>query len=68
MGAAIVAFLATNLAVALMMLGALYLNFKLPKAYRTGGVMLTGGVASAIILVAVTAISAWGLASKWVVA
>lgn len=61
----IVAFLATNLSVALMMLGALYLNFKLPRAYRTRWPVLIGGVVSAMILAAVTAISAWGLASQW---
>ena len=61
----IVAFLATNLAVVMMMLGALYLNFKLPKLYRTHWVMLIGSVVSAIILAVVTVISAWGLASKW---
>ena len=49
----------------LMMLGALYLNFKLPKLYRTHWVMLIGSVVSAIILAVVTVISAWGLASKW---
>jgi hypothetical protein len=57
----IVAFLATNLGVALAMLAALYLNFQLPPAYRTRWWMLAGGVASAAILVIVSAISGFGL-------
>jgi len=57
----IVAFLATNLGVALAMLAALYLNFQLPPAYRTRWWMLAGGVASAAILVIVSAISGVGL-------
>ena len=61
----IVAFLTSNLAVALMMLGALYLNFKLPRAYRTRRVMLVGGIVAAMILALITIVSGWGLAMKW---
>lgn len=61
----IVAFLATNLGVALAMLAALYLNFQLPRAYRTRWWMLAGGIASAVILVVVTSISGIGLWNEW---
>jgi Mn2+/Fe2+ NRAMP family transporter len=57
----IVAFLATNLGVALAMLAALYLNFQLPPAYRTRWWTLAGGIASAVILVVVSAVSGIGL-------
>jgi hypothetical protein len=59
---AIVSFLATNAGVAVAMLAALYLNFQLPPLYRTRWWMLAAGVASAAILVAVSAISGWELA------
>jgi hypothetical protein len=57
----IVAFLTTNLAVALSMCAALYLNFQLPRVYRTRWWMLVGGILSAVILLAVAAISGAGL-------
>jgi Mn2+/Fe2+ NRAMP family transporter len=57
----IVAFLTTNLAVALSMCAALYLNFQLPRGYRTRWWMLIGGILSAIILLAVATISGAGL-------
>jgi Mn2+/Fe2+ NRAMP family transporter len=57
----IVAFLATNLGVALAMLAALYLNFQLPRAYRTHWWMLAGGVAAALILLVVSVISGIGV-------
>ena len=57
----IVAFLATNLGVALAMLAALYLNFQLPRAYRTRWWMLAGGVAAALILLVVSVISGIGV-------
>ena len=53
----IVAFLATNLGVALAMMAALYLNYQLPRAYRTRWWMLVGGVLSAIVLLAVTLVT-----------
>ncbi len=59
---AIVSFLATNAGVAVAMLAALYLNFQLPPRYRTRWWMLAAGIASAIILVAVSAVSGWELA------
>jgi len=58
---AIVAFLATNAGVAVAMLAALYLNFQLPPRYRTRWWMFAGGVASAVILVAVSVVSGWEL-------
>lgn len=57
----VVAFLTTNLAVALSMLAALYLNFQLPPAYRTRWWMLIGGVLSAAILLAVSFTSGFGV-------
>ncbi len=57
----IVAFLTTNLAVALSMCAALYLNFQLPPEYRTRLLMLVGGILSAVILVVVAAVSGVGL-------
>lgn len=57
----ITAFLATNLGVAVAMVAALYLNFQLPPAYRTRTWVLIGGYFSAAVLLAVSAISAWGL-------
>lgn len=55
----IVAFLTTNAGVALAMLAALWLNFQLPPLYRTRPWMLALGIASAIILIAVSVISGW---------
>ena len=57
-------FVLANLSIALMMLGALYLNFKLPGAYRTRPPMLAGAIISAVILVVFAGISGWGLAGK----
>jgi hypothetical protein len=59
---AIVSFLATTLGVALAMLAALYLNFQLPRPYRTRGGMLAAGVLSAVVLIAASVISGWELA------
>lgn len=60
----VVAFLTTNLAVALSMLAAIYLNFQLPPSYRTRWWMLAGGVFSAIILVVVSITSGLGIWQK----
>jgi len=60
----IVGFIVSNFALALIMFAALYLNFKLPPAYRTRWPVLLGGIASALILSAFTAVSGWGLAMK----
>jgi Mn2+/Fe2+ NRAMP family transporter len=59
---AMVSFLATNAGVAVAMLAALYLNFQLPPRYRTRWWMLVCGIASAVILCTVSAISGWELA------
>jgi len=61
----IASFLVSNLALALVMFAALYLNFQLPPAYRTRLPMLIGGVISAAVLSAFAAVSGWGLAIKW---
>lgn len=60
----IVGFLVSNFALALVMFAALYLNFKLPRAYRTRWPMLVGSVLSAIILSIFAVVSGWGLAVK----
>jgi uncharacterized membrane protein HdeD (DUF308 family) len=57
----IVAFLTTNLAVAISMCAALYLNFQLPPEYRTRWWMLAGGIVSAVVLLVVAAVSGVGL-------
>jgi hypothetical protein len=57
----VVAFLATNLGVAVAMLAGLFLNFQLPTAYRTHWWMLVGGVFSAAAMLLVSAIAAGGL-------
>lgn len=61
----IAGFISANFAVALMMFAALYLNYKLPRAYRAGWPMLVGGVVSAIVLAVFSTISGWGLAVKF---
>lgn len=60
----VVAFLTTNLAVAVAMAAAIYLNFQLPSAYRTCWWMLTGGILSTIILFAVSLTSGIGVWQK----
>jgi hypothetical protein len=57
----IVAFLTTNLAVAISMCAALYLNFQLPPQYRTRSLMLVGGIVSAAVLLVVATVSGVGL-------
>jgi hypothetical protein len=57
----VVAFLTTNLGVALAMVAALYLNFQLPRAYRTGWVMLVGGIATTLLLLTVSLVSGVGV-------
>lgn len=57
----VVAFLTTNLGVALAMMAALYLNFQLPKAYRTRWWMLIGGILAAVSLLVVSLISGLGV-------
>ncbi|MBX3427418.1 MAG: Nramp family divalent metal transporter [Pirellulales bacterium] len=60
------AFLATNLGVAIAVLAALYLNFQLPRAYRTGGPALVGGLLAAAAMIAASAVAAWGVWQKLV--
>ena len=60
----IAGFLFANFAIALIMLVALYLNFKLPRSYRTQAPVLIGSVLSSAILLVFAAISGWGLARK----
>jgi Mn2+/Fe2+ NRAMP family transporter len=54
-------FLATTLGVAIAMLAGLWLNQQLPRAYRTRWWMLAAGVASAVIMIVVSAISGLGV-------
>jgi len=60
----IAGFILANFSIALMMLAALYLNFKLPVLYRTRLPMLVGGLVSAVILICFAGISGWGLITK----
>jgi Mn2+/Fe2+ NRAMP family transporter len=60
----VVAFLITNLAIALIGFAAIYLNFKLPPAYRTRPIALIGGILSALLLLAAACVSGWGLVGK----
>ncbi len=57
----IVNFLATTLGVVIAMLAGLYLNFKLPPAYRTAVPILLAGIFSSAVLLTVAAISGIGL-------
>jgi Mn2+/Fe2+ NRAMP family transporter len=54
-------FLATTLSVAIAMLAGLWLNFQLPRAYRTRPWMLAAGVTSALLLIVVSVISGVGV-------
>ena len=60
----IAGFILANLSIALMLLGAIYLNFKLPAVYRTRLPMLLGAIVSAAILMVFAGISGWGLIGK----
>ena len=60
----IAGFLLANLAIALLMPAAIYLNFKLPPAYRTGRITLVGSLVSLIVLAIFAGISGWSLAGK----
>ena len=60
----IAGFLIANFAIALIMVAALYLNFKLPPAYRTRPSILVGAVVSTVVLLISAAISGWGLIGK----
>ena len=60
----IAGFLIANLAIAMMMVAAIYLNFKLPAAYRTRAWILVGAVGATAVLIGSAAISGWGLVGK----
>jgi hypothetical protein len=60
----IAGFIMANLAIAIVILAAMYLNFKLPPAYRTRLPMLVGAIISAGILIVFAGISGWGLTVK----
>jgi len=61
----IAGFILANFSIALMMLAALYLNFKLPVAYRTCPFMFIGSLVSLFVLIAFAGISGWGLFVKF---
>ncbi len=61
----IAGFILANFSIALMMLAAIYLNFKLPSAYRTRPFMLVGSLVSAVVLIVFAGISGWGLFAKF---
>lgn len=60
----IAGFLIANLAIAMMMIAAIYLNFKLPAAYRTRTWVLISAVLSTVVLIVSAAVSGWGLIGK----
>lgn len=60
----IAGFILANFSIALMMLAAIYLNFKLPRVYRTRPLMLIGSLVSAVVLILFAGISGWGLFAK----
>ncbi len=60
----IAGFLIANLAIAIMMVAAIYLNFKLPASYRTRAWVLIGAILSTAVLIASSAVSGWGLLGK----
>ncbi len=60
----IAGFILANFSIAVMMIAALYLNFKLPAAYRTHPFMLIGAIISAGVLIISAGSSGWGLAVK----
>ena len=60
----IAGFILANLSIAIIMLAALYLNFKLPAPYRTRLPMLIGAILSTGVLIIFASISGWGLAGK----
>lgn len=62
----IAGFLLANLGTACAMVAALYLNFKLPPACRTRGIILAGAVLSALLLIVFSFISGWGLFARLV--
>jgi Mn2+/Fe2+ NRAMP family transporter len=57
-------FLIANLAIALIMAAAIFLNFKLPPTFRTHPIVLFGAIVSTFILIASAIVSGWGLIGK----
>ncbi len=62
----IAGFFLANLAVAAAAIAAFYLNHKLPPAYRVHGVTFAFALASTVILVVASSMSAYGLVMKLV--
>jgi hypothetical protein len=60
----IAGFLIANLAIAMMMIAAIFLNFKLPAVYRTRSWITFGAGLSTLVLIASAVISGWGLMQK----
>lgn len=60
----IAGFILANFSIALMMIAAIYLNFELPRVYRTRTSMLIGSLVSAAVLILLAGISGWGLLVK----
>lgn len=60
----IAGFLIANLAIAIMMVAAIYLNFRLPVTYRTRTWVTVGAGFSTLVLIGSAAISGWGLMQK----
>ncbi len=61
----IAGFLIANLAIAMVMAAALYLNFKLPRVLRTHPIVLFCAIVSTLVLFAFTVISGWSLVDKF---
>ncbi len=60
----IAGFILANLAIALLMPAAIYLNFMLPPRYRTRPAVLIGALLSAVVLFIFACVSGWGLSLK----
>lgn len=60
----IAGFILANVGVAVMAVGVIWLNSKLPKAYRTSPFMLAGAVVSTVILMIAAGLSGYGLLLK----
>jgi len=61
----VIAFLSTNLGVALVAFAGLYLNFRLPPRYRTRGWVIILAVAATALVTLSFLVSGWGLAQKY---
>jgi hypothetical protein len=54
----------SNFAIAIIMAAAIYLNFRLPRVYRTNAAMLLGAILTLGLLSVFAAVSGWGLLQK----